>query len=374
MAKEFRRVPDLALDYTIHLEKSPKIEQLARWWLNIEPLASPPVFLRWGWVSNWIRTYNPRLTVVIVKHHEEPVAIGLFCARHEVRHRILASDQMLLNQTGRQAQDQIWVEYNDFLAAPRHRDLAVKYCIDWLLRRRCLTQEIIISMMHKHRADEITKTGLPYEFIASKPTYQVDLSWIRERNEDHIQSLSRNTRHQVRRALRLYESTYGAIKINQAGCLEEALSFLSAAGELHKQRWHDSGFKNPEFLRFHENLVTSSFDKGEVELLHLTAGEYTIAYLYNLTINKNIYFYLSGIKYEDRRLKPGYVAHCLAIQHYLESGYETYDFMGGENRYKSSLSTSSSELVSLRIWRPQLKFTLESIARKLKQSLLNTTK
>jgi hypothetical protein len=376
MARDSRSITsDPATRFQIRLEQNPGIEQLRQYWLELEARVSPPLFLRWAWVLTWLLTYQPRPSTFLVYLDGELVAIGLFCRRHEWRHKLLTSDQMLLNQTGHHSEDQIWVEYNDFLAVPQHREQAVNACIQWILTHSRCAEEIIISMMRKERAEEIAGTGLRHHITATKPGYLVDLTRVRVDHQDFIQSLSKNTRYQVRRAIRLYEDLFGILKITRADSTEQALRFFRDAGDLHQKRWPDSGFTNEEFLRFHQNLITAEFERGTIELLHLTAGPYTIAYLYNLKVDKTIYFYLSGINYEqDRRLKPGYVAHCLAIQRYLDSGFETYDFMGGENRYKASLANSSSEFVSLRIWRPRLKFTLENLARKIKQSLFRPTR
>ena len=44
--------------------------------------------------------------------------------------------------------------------------------------------------------------------------------------------------------------------------------------------------------------------------------------------------YQSGFLYEsDSQLKPGLVSHMLAIDHNLDSGARTYDFLAGDQRF-----------------------------------------
>jgi len=60
-------------------------------------------------------------------------------------------------------------------------------------------------------------------------------------------------------------------------------------------------------------------------------------------------FYQSGLRYEDdNRLKPGLIAHSLAIQHYLDGKASEYDFLAGERgrvQYKQSLGSCKRQLM-----------------------------
>src|SRR5206468_187238 len=104
--------------------------------------------------------------------------------------------------------------------------------------------------------------------------------------------------------------------------------------------WGKPGaFASAHFIDFHRRLISTAAAVGEAELVRVTVGGEPIGYLYNLLHRGTVYFYLSGLRYEaaDNRIKPGLVTHALAIQHYLECGFATYDFMGGSSCYKTSL-------------------------------------
>jgi len=48
--------------------------------------------------------------------------------------------------------------------------------------------------------------------------------------------------------------------------------------------------------------------------------------------------YQTGLVLEtDARLKPGLVCHALAIEHARAAGADTYDFLAGAQRYKTTL-------------------------------------
>jgi CelD/BcsL family acetyltransferase involved in cellulose biosynthesis len=83
-----------------------------------------------------------------------------------------------------------------------------------------------------------------------------------------------------------------------------------------------------------------------------------------------VYFYLHGLRYEnDRKLKPGLVAHTLATQYFIDQGMTMYDYMGGYSQYKEQLADLSEHLVSVLIQRPRSRFKLENMARDFKNRI-----
>ena len=95
------------------------------------------------------------------------------------------------------------------------------------------------------------------------------------------------------------------------------------------------------------------------------AGDKEIASFYNLTYNQVVYFYLGGMEIEpDNRLKPGLLGHSLCIEDYRHHGFRYYDFMGGDERYKSTLGRLHRHLVQISLQRARFKLKLEDVARR----------
>jgi CelD/BcsL family acetyltransferase involved in cellulose biosynthesis len=170
---------------------------------------------------------------------------------------------------------------------------------------------------------------------------------------------------------------FGPLELNIAHTIEGALDTFSESAEWHRQRWGDtsegSGFDNPHFVNFHNDLIKQAFLRQEIKLIRVTAGKHTLGFLYCFSFHNKIYFYLSSINYEvtDNKLKPGLVMHYMAIQHFESLGYDSYDFLGGEARYKKSLSTVSYPLAMLSINKPTLGYKFEALARCVKKTCTN---
>jgi CelD/BcsL family acetyltransferase involved in cellulose biosynthesis len=68
-------------------------------------------------------------------------------------------------------------------------------------------------------------------------------------------------------------------------------------------------------------------------------------------------------------LKPGLLSHSLVISDYAAEGISAYDFMGGDGRYKKSLSNSSDTMVISNFRRKNLPFLLSHNLRRMKSAI-----
>jgi CelD/BcsL family acetyltransferase involved in cellulose biosynthesis len=171
----------------------------------------------------------------------------------------------------------------------------------------------------------------------------------------------------------------GDLIIETASSKSEAITFFNEIGPLHIERWGsgygESGFANPYFKTFHHNLIDKCWDNGAVELLKIRVGKRVIARFYNFIYRNKVYFYLSGLVTEiDSKLKPGLTGHSLCIQKYIDDGYDYYDFMGGDERYKSNLSDKYQHLVKISLQKRKFKFILEKMGRNIKSIIFTTEK
>jgi CelD/BcsL family acetyltransferase involved in cellulose biosynthesis len=193
---------------------------------------------------------------------------------------------------------------------------------------------------------------------------------------EYLKSVSKNTRNQIKRSAKLYRGSEN-ITITRAASSEQAKEFFTAAGEFHKLRWanQNSGFKNQDFVNFHHQFIENTFNSGCIDIIRVHVKEKTICYLYNLIYKETIYFYLSGIEYSnDNRYKPGLLSHSLAIAYYASLGLKKYDFMGGEGRYKNSLSNKKSSMIISNFRRKTLPFLTSHYLRQVKSTTLNIAK
>ncbi|HSN27451.1 MAG TPA: GNAT family N-acetyltransferase, partial [Kofleriaceae bacterium] len=218
-------------------------------------------------------------------------------------------------------------------------------------------------------ADEVPRVPphLELRIDGEVASYYVDLALVRAHG--YAALLGRSTRSQLRRA----EKRAGALSLDLPTDAAGALACYDELVAHHQQRWQARGcpgvFADPWFDRFHRRLIARRFAHGEIQLARVHAGGATLGCLYNFVCGGRVLFYQSGIPTPAHAHdKPGYLCHARAIEHSASEGHAIYDLLGGDARYKGSLATAATRLVSFRVQRRRPWFALEAAASRALRS------
>jgi CelD/BcsL family acetyltransferase involved in cellulose biosynthesis len=345
--------------------ESPSVEVI---WRDLERAASPPYFLTWGWVENWLamlpRDERPALAVI---RDDGAIAGAFFLGKRRlVRHHLLPSRGSFVNATGVPRHDELCIEHNGVLSAASSA---------WTLARLIELlpgdwDELFLPGVDRETfRDLAVPAGYRVRVEREAPSPFVELGRVRQAG-DYLNVLSANTRAQIRRARR----RLGACELEIADSLDAARELYDELVSLHAASWRARGesgaFADPWFDRFHRRLIEHRFAHGEIQLVRLRAGAATVGCLYNLLAGGRVLFYQSGLaSFDDPVIKPGLLCHAAAVARCAEAGHEVYDLLGGSSRYKASLATATAPLVWLRVQRARLRFAVEDRVRAWKHSL-----
>jgi CelD/BcsL family acetyltransferase involved in cellulose biosynthesis len=345
----------------VRLEPVRDLERLGDAWRALEPRSDASFFQSWGWIRCWLRQLLPhrRPLAAIARLGDELVGLGVFLSRQERRHGFLPTRILRLHESGEPALDQQFVEHNGLLADRAHAP-AVWVAVLGLLTGRGGWDQVRLPGLAGPAVELCLQAaraqGRDVIVQHRRRSAHLDLAGLRRSGRRLADGLSRNTRHQLARARRLYE-TIGPVALRSAESVEEALAMLDRLKALHQISWRRRGqpgcFAAPWFDSFHRDLIRARFSSGEIQLLAAAAGDRPIGYLYNFGHGDRVYAYQSGFDYvADGRLKPGLVTHALAIEQAARAGFAVYDFMAGENRLKASLASDWTEMVWLAVQAP----------------------
>ena len=334
-------------------------------WTRLEPLwraalaATPTAsaFHSPEWIGSWLATYGPRLKpAALIWRDLAGLPVGA-CLISITKERLgpFPVRRAWLNATG---EHEVMSEHNILLGAPEVQARLARDVADHLTVRR--VDQLMLSGFRAEAAHTLRATHPPgaTDGFESEDRF-VDLEALRISGTEYLASLSRNTREQIRRSQRLYSATFGTLSVEVANGNEIPKAWWVEFMALHLERWQQRGtagsFAKPSTNTFHERLRSVSAPQPHptnglrVHLVRVSAGDETIAYLYNLVFRGVVCFYQSGFRYHaDNKLKPGLLAHALVIQHYCDQGELEYDFLAGETtaaQYKRSLAKSSRALV-----------------------------
>lgn len=178
------------------------------------------------------------------------------------------------------------------------------------------------------------------------------------RFSDYLAELSASRRYVVTRSRRDLEAWAGGpIELRHARTAAELVEGAAILRRLHGERWSARGvagsFEGPLFRAFHEAVMPALLARGALRLSWIVGRGEPLAALYSICWNGKLHFYQGGRRVDlPPKLRPGIVAHAMAIEHAIAEGIREYDFLGGEMRYKQQFATGSRALVDLRAVRP----------------------
>ena len=329
---------------------------LERLWRDLEQRAGGSFFQSWSWVGCLLAERFSDPMLMTAQRDGRAVALAL-CNRRATAW----GETLWLGETGDAEWDSAFVEHNGPLLAAGDEALA-GLCLASLLRDRvaggrCLAaRRVIVSGVGEavlasgrgalRRACRLRQTRLaPFLDLAACGG-----------QDAYLASLGSSTRHQLRRSARLYEAA-GPLELARAGTVAEGLAFFERLVDLHTQSWLRRGkpgaFASDKVRRFHRGLIATALPRGEVDLLRIRAGDEDVGLLYNFRWNGRVSAYQSGFAHAaDPRLKPGLTCHVLAIADYRAAGLRVYDFLAGDERYKTSLAPGLAPLHWLELAQP----------------------
>lgn len=360
------------VEYRVSLSSLDDIRELAPRWQELQEKADNEFFLSWCWISTWLEVFKPEVKLLVIEKGEQIIALALTTLSSERRHRWLRSNVVRLHQTGDPLDDQIWIEYNDILVDKRHRTAASEALARFLSKNHDYWDEWVIGASRSSHVDSLLPKRFHRHVLWEAPSFGVDLKALRESGRGYLQTLSRNTRYQLNKAYRLVEKS-GGLCYSRAQDQQQAISWFKEVGDLHLQRWGTkSGFNNERFIAFHHALITRGIEQQSVELVRVEVGNCLLGILYNFIYRGKVYFYLSGINYQEMAdIKPGLICHVECVNHHLQTGDYYYDFMGGDARYKRSLGRQGDTLQLVAFQKPIAKLKLEQTFRQFKRLLVN---
>ena len=366
-------------DATVEIQAVEDWRQLQSSWLDLQQRADCSYFQSWGWISAWLQVIKPPQAVKLLSVRSSGRAIGLaiLVPARLTRRRLIRSRALFLNEYPLSGNNMV-IEYNGILAERGCEQQVYALALDALREQLPGYEEFIFGAMADRELawlQALRPERLQLLRDEQSHCYQASLDFDPPTLDGYLSALSRNTREQIRRSKRLYESR-GELRLQAAASVEQALDWLDALKSLHQPRWRAKGergaFANPRWENMQRELIRQRFAAGEMQLLQLRCGEQLVACLFNYLWRGRVYVLQMGFRYEDdNRIKPGYLAHALAIAHNRQQGHQLYDFMHGEARYKQSLSNRRETLHWLRLQRPKWKFRVENAAVAMVRRLRN---
>ena len=289
------------------------------------------VFLRWEWIHTWWDVFKEHRTLAILTAREEGRLVGVAplyvdrtgpWGRRELR---LCSDELypdgldIFIENGREKEvvGRIW---SHILGGTFPWDVIV---FDHLRKESLLLAERAFFGSYGH------SFGSPVNCPYIKMTSDVD-GYVRSHPELKRFSLKKKTE-------RLIAQEHIAYKvIEDESALTKGLQDLFLIHDMRaKEKGITTNFTSIDVRRFHGEL-SRLFLKEKILRFHLLYdGNKAISAVYSFQYKNKVYCYQSGMDPEWKPLSAGMVVMNLAIERAFKDGLEEFDFLKGDEAYKT---------------------------------------
>lgn len=346
----------------MHVHRFDAFDELASWADDWDRLAREVPFRSWTWVTTWWHHYgravaDRRLFVLgVFDHRGGLVGLAPWCLDGEGRRRGIV--RFL-------GSGEVCSDYLSLLAEPGLEKAVVSTLAHQLLRAGegateggaglprwdmlelagVDSRDVLVDWLAGHLA----LGGSTVHHRMGPPCRRTELP----RNLDvYLQSLSKNSRRKVRRLQRsLFDS--GRARLTTVANLAELGPAMDRLIDLHQCRQRMLGrsgcFASPRFEAFHRDVAARMLAIGQLQLHTLWIDDEPAAAEYQFTGDGVIYAYQSGIDPTRLDLQPGHALQLAVIDWAIRNGYRAYDFLRGDESYKSHWNAQRRDSLEIRV-------------------------
>ena len=299
-------------------------------------------FLTWQWLSDWLAVYQTVWFVLAAKPNKtdaEYIAFLPMRLRVDFDKEVGFCNELVLAGAA-------FSDYTGFLAKPEFEAEVVPAFAEYLKRHLNWAQLSMDNLMISARRRRLFLRGfdkrrfvrndIEYKFLNDPANHSIcpyvalPDSW-----EEYLKRLSTNNRQKIRRLLRKLEASKNCrITFSDTETSEKNLSTL-----LHfwKIKWGPSkGEKTEGIARNNLRMLTRCAENGALLLPVFWHGDRPIAVLATLIdpCKKSLLFFITGRDETYDDMPAGYLLHAYSIRYAIAHGFETYDFLRGDEPYK----------------------------------------
>jgi len=330
-------------------------------------------FRRWEWLECWWRHYGP--PAAGRRTTRELFVLAVFDAQQSLLG--LAPWYVELSATqGRVVRflgsGEVCSEYLSLICAKGNEEIVARSLAKWLADGSCAERhepngeasnrwdvlklsavdrdDLVFERLLVHLADE----GNAVHCRPGMNCWRLELpdSW-----DEYLAMMSKSHRKKLRRMDRdFFRSGRASVHwVHDPVQLEQALDVLV---RLHQSRWKRRGrpgcFASERFLNFHREVAWRLLAFDTLRMSWLEIDGRAVAAEYHLAGDGTVYAYQSGIAPAALDLQPGHLSHLATIRRAIERGDRVFDFLRGDEPYKSHWRAAPRATLEVQVVPPRI--------------------
>jgi hypothetical protein len=310
------------------------------------------IFQLWEWNYNiweYINRHNSNLCILVIHKKADGLLVGIvpFCLRIQ---KYIIFKVKILEFIGNP-----YLDNKNFIIDDRYKSKINHIIVKWITQRivkwdivdlKPMNEDLVYKMKFKNLMDKNDLKVKIIDYIKS-PFLLLDKN---KSIYDHLVDTSflKFLKRKLKKIQKDYQCTYFLIK-NE----DELSSYFHIFVRLNKLRSHDKVqrgiFRNKIIEEMFSEICRQMLKLRMLNLYFILLNDKPAACLLNFQFNNKIYFYQSGFDISFKKYSVGYLIHHYALQKALENGSTEYDFLNGEENYKSQFTNHFRQMVQVKI-------------------------
>ncbi len=352
-----------SLRFRLVTEQSELFAIADQWRELLRSSAAPQPMNDPSWLLIWWRHYGVGTEIAIGLLYDDDVLVGLapLCLRNYLYRLGLMFRRLQFMGRDANENDGVCSEYMGFVARRGYENCVARDFVDLIHAGKFgLSHEVVLGAMDNNNPTmsfaeaRFTELGLSCEQRGSSQGYYIQLpqTW-----EDYLNSMSANRRHCIEDCLAQFTEWAWdrGWKLEHASTPEAFKQGVNAFVSLHEERWRGESsagtgpFSSQRFTAFHRDYIAAQAELRTVDVACLTIGGAQVAIIYTIRNGKKVLAYQHAqIKNTPPNVRILHVINALMIKEAIERGDEEFDFLGGEDSYKSDFATHTRPIATLR--------------------------
>jgi CelD/BcsL family acetyltransferase involved in cellulose biosynthesis len=314
----------------------------AEWSALLESSGLENIFLTWEWMSTWWECFGREFFipwVITAREGNNGLLVGLLPFALYTKN----FGGLRWRQLSFMASDRA-IDHLDAIIEPNYSDVVVPAFVDCLVGKHvrhdfirldavkadsAFTRALLDAIEHRASAGRMAVDSVcPYLSLPG--------AW-----DSYWGSIGKQSRYNFnRKTKRLQARANGAVinyrrvesKTELSGAIRELVRLHQAR---QRQKGNAGAFAQNRAIEFHTKVAERFLAKGWLRLYLLTVGEQVIAAIYCYKFGSKFSFYQSGYDPAWSDCSPGALIMLHAVREAINEGADEFDFLRGEESYKS---------------------------------------
>ena len=333
----------------------------------------PIVFLTWEWIHTWWEHFgdsNREPVILIVSDGEKVKGILPLYAERMILRNYWLNGRILSHCSA----TELFPDHIDIIAAPDQARECLRSIVHFLATEYRDWDVVRIPMVASSsrllgwlRDDAVAELCLDLDVEQESVAYYIPINATFDEYFDRFDAKQRyNIRSRVKKLYQQHGVRYATCDGEQAKCLQRVFA-------LHRQRATRKGiassFVSPRVHAFHEALAARILERNWLSVRCLERESEVIAASYNFEVAGRVFSYQKGFDPQWERYGPGNVLIYELIREAFANRRLEYNFLQGNEAYKSVWTQDYRTLSSVNIYNDSLLGRAARSGYRLKRAL-----